>query len=346
MQFFHDKDQEEFHINDFRFVTATHGIAVGWITEKKGRVRPASVISTNGGAKWEPLPLPDVGLSAFFLNDSLGWLVGEKGIYRTEEGGRDWKRISRVKNDLAVNRVYFRDENNGWAACERKTVLQTRDGGKTWEELKTASEPTAKAEYTSYNWIEFISAKEGMIVGSSIPPRPGDNRPAWMDPEGASKRREWPTLTITLETRDGGATWKAQTAPAFGQATRFRKGANGTAIVVIRFSNSFEWPSEVYQVTLGGGSNRIFREAGRMVTDCGWMGTDRVVLAAIEPPGKLAQLPVPGKLKILTSTSLNAWTEMKVDYRAFGTSAMLSVLGPELAWVATDSGQILRYVTT
>ena len=56
----------------------------------------------------------------------------------------------------------------------------------------------------------------------------------------AAKRREWPSMTITLETRDGGATWNSQTAPAFGQTTRFRsapgKGLDtASSRVVARF---------------------------------------------------------------------------------------------------------------
>jgi hypothetical protein len=342
LQYFYDKDQETFQINDFRLVTASHGIAVGWVTERKGKLKPMSVITTNGGVKWDPQPLPDVGLSTFFLNDSLGWLVGEKGIYRTEEGGRDWKKISKLKNNVEVNRVYFKDENHGWAACQKKIVLETKDGGKSWDELKVASEPNATPEYTSYNWIEFVTPKDGMIVGSSVPPRPGENQPAWMDPEGASKRREWPTLTITLETRDGGETWKPQTAPAFGQATRFRTGSTGSSVVLIRFSNAFEWPSEVYLVKQGKAGTRIYRQSDRVVTDCAWLAPGRVVLAAIEPPGKLHQLPIPGKLHMLTSDDMTTWTEMKVDYRAFGNNALLSVPGPDLGWVATDTGQIFR----
>jgi hypothetical protein len=342
LQYFYDKDQESFNISDFRMVSANQGMAIGWVSDKKGKNRPMAVITTNGGAKWDVQQLPDIGLSLFFLNESLGWMVGEKGLYRTEEGGRDWKRISRFKSNIEVNRVYFRDENHGWAACERKTVLVTKDGGKSWDELAVAAEPNSNADYTSYNWIEFISPKNGMIVGSSIPPRPGENRPVWMDPEGASKRREWPTLTISLEISDGGATWKAQTAPAFGQATRFRTSGKGVSVVLVRFSNSFEWPSEVYQVKPGGTSTRVFRQADRVVTDCAWLTSGKLLLAAIEPPGKLHQLPIPGKLHLLASDDLTSWTEMKVDYRAFGNNALLSVTGPDQAWVATDSGQILK----
>ncbi len=341
MQYFYDKNQETFNINDFQFSSASFGIAVGWVSDKKGKPKPMSAVTRNGGGKWELEPLPDVGLSVFFLNDSLGWLVGEKAIWRTEEGGREWKKF-KLPKDTDVNRVYFRDADHGWAVCQRKLVLETKDGGRSWSEVASAKGVNANPEYTSYNWIEFIDKDTGIIVGSSIPPRPGDNQPAWMDPESASKRREWPSLNITLETRDGGAVWKPQTAPAFGQTVRLRMKPDHYGLVLLRFSNAFDWPSEVYMVKPQGGSTRVYREKDRVVTDVGWLTPTRAMLVAIEPPGRLAQLPIPGKLHVLKSDDLAEWSDMNVDYRAFGTRAMLAVVSPELAWVATDMGQILR----
>ena len=342
LQYFYDRKDEKFTINDFRFTTARHGIAVGWVTEKTGKPKPMSILSNDGGAHWELQPLPDVGLSVFFLNDSVGWLVAERTLWRTDDGGAKWKKL-KIPKDANINRVYFRDENRGWAVCDHKKVLATTDGAQTWTELQAATQPNANPDYTSYGWIEFLNAKDGIIVGSSLPPRPGANRPAWMDPEGASKRREWPSTTLTLETRDGGSTWTAQSAPAFGQTTRFRPTPEGGGLVLIRFANAFDWPSEVYLVQSKGASTRAYREKDRVVTDCGWLAPNRALLAAIEPPGRLPQLPVPGKLHILESgAAITDWREMKVDYRAFGTSAMLSILNPDLAWVATDTGQILH----
>jgi hypothetical protein len=341
LQYFYDRKGETLAINDFRFVTAKFGIAVGWVGVKKGKPKPMSVTTHDGGAKWDLQALPDVGLSTFFLNDSLGWLVGEKELWRTQEGGRDWKKLKTPK-DSDINRVFFRDESNGWAVCDHKKVLETEDGGRTWTELEAAAKPSANPDYTAYNWIEFLNANDGIIVGSSIPPRPGE-RPAWMDPEGAAKRREWPSLTLTLETRDGGKTWTAETAPAFGQTARYRPRPDGYGLVLIRFTNAFEWPAELYLVKPKGGSTRLFREKDRVVTDCAWLSPSEAMLVAIEPPGRLPQLPVPGKLHVLESSgNLTHWNEMKVDYRAFGTRAMLSVLNPDLAWVATDTGQILK----
>ncbi len=341
LQYFYDKNQETFTINDFRFTTATSGIAVGWVSEKRGKPKPLSALTRDGGAHWTLQPLPEAGISIFFLNDSLGWLVGEKNLWRTEEGGRDWKKLKLPKG-AAVNRVYFRDENHGWAVCQHKTVLETTDGGKTWTELAAAAKPNADPDYTNYDWIDFVDKNTGIIVGSSTPPRAGDNRPAWMEPEAASKRREIPTLNITLETRDGGKTWNPQTAPAFGQTTRLSMTTGGYGLALIRFSHAFDWPSEVYLISPTARSSRIYREKDRVVTDIGWLTPSRAILAAIEPPGRLSQLPVPGKLHVLVSDDKATWRDMKVDYRAFGTRAMISVVDADAAWLATDTGQILR----
>ena len=223
-----------------------------------------------------------------------------------------------------------------------KVVLETTDGGKTWDDVAAAATPKSNPRYTSYDWITFASPKFGLIAGASVPPRPGEAEPAWLDPESAAKRKEWPTLMISLETHDGGKNWNIQTAPAFGQTTRVRLLPNGSGLLLIRFAHTFEYPAEVYKLTLQGKSERVFRAKDRIVTDCDFLSPNEAVLAAIEPPGRLHQLPIPGKLHILFSKGLSSWSEMDVPYKATGTRAMVAAVGAEHAWVATDTGMILQ----
>lgn len=343
MRYFFDKDDEGFHINDFCFGSTQFGLAVGFTSDKRGKSKPACVVTRDGGAKWDLEPLPDTGMSAFFLTESLGWLVGEKALWRTEEGGREWKKLKGLKD---VNRVFFVDENRGWALGRRKTILQTTDGGRNWTELPAAKEPNTTAEYTSYNWMEWQNAQNGIIIGASAPPRLSarPEQPAWLDPQSAARRRQWPTMLIAIETRDGGGTWKPQAVSAFGIATRFRMNSSGLGLILVRFNETFDYPSEVHisHPSAAGGTSRIFRDRDRMVTDCAWWTPRIALVAAIEPPGQLHQLPVPGKLHLLYSTNLKDWHETKVDYRAFGNAAYLSVADADNVWVATDVGQILQ----
>ena len=39
-----------------------------------------------------------------------------------------------------------------------------------------------------------------------------------------------------------------------------------------------------------------------------------------------------------------AWDDMEVDYRAEARTAVLAAAGPDHAWLATDTGMILRWV--
>jgi hypothetical protein len=66
------------------------------------------------------------------------------------------------------------------------------------------------------------------------------------------------------------------------------------------------------------------------------------ILAAVEPPGRLRSAPIPGKVKLLTSTDLKTWTEMAVDYRAVARRLVLAGPDREHLWAATDTGMILR----
>ncbi len=83
--------------------------------------------------------------------------------------------------------------------------------------------------------------RRGMIVGGYVPPRSaGKSReerdeegdlPDWMHPESTLHRRQQPRLTLEMDTRDGGATWKSGTAPLLGSlvsaASGWREGPAG-----------------------------------------------------------------------------------------------------------------------
>src|SRR6185503_3640680 len=79
MQYFYDKERATFVISDLKFPSARSGIAVGAIVEGRS-VKGMSALTTDAGEHWTLTPLPEPGVSLFFLNDSLGWLVTTKGI--------------------------------------------------------------------------------------------------------------------------------------------------------------------------------------------------------------------------------------------------------------------------
>jgi photosystem II stability/assembly factor-like uncharacterized protein len=341
LQYFYDKEHSTFVIADLKFPSARRGIAVGAILDGHS-VKPMSALSADGGAHWELAPLAEVGQSLFFLNDSLGWMVTSKGIWRTEESGRSWRKL---KGFNGLSRVHFLDADHGWAVGARKQVYETRNGGADWSKVAAVDEVKSSPEYTRFAWIEFIDKDLGLIGGWSKPPRRSDQRlPDWVDPESASIRREVPQLAVQLETRDGGKTWTPSTASHFGRSTATRFSPLGWSLRLVEFSDAFDWPSEVFfgDWKSGRPPKRIYRVKDRKVTDVAIASPGGpIYLGAVEQVGKV-QLPVPAKVKIIKTENGSDWTEMAVDYRAVARRVTLAAAGPNDVWAATDTGMILK----
>ena len=340
VSYLYDELDSSLTISDLKFPTPRRGLAAGVL--RTGRAAKPVIISTNdGGLTWSMDKLKEQPVSLFFLNDSLGWMVTARGLWKTEESGRSWSKISSPKDVL---KVYFLDPNRGFAIGARKTILETADGGKSWQAPPVAEQVSTAEANTVFATLDFLQGRFGIIAGWSRPPRPRASRfPDWMDPEAALKQRELPSSGVVLETRDGGRNWTPQVVSMFGRITQVALDPAAAALTLVEFDQGFEWPSEVFHVDLRTGkSNRVFRERDRMVTALCLDGAGNGYLAAIERQGTLRNSPIPGKLHVLRSTNLQQWRDMRVDYRAVAHRAILAAAGPAHLWAATDTGMILR----
>ena len=340
LQYSYDEGKSELVLQDMQFPSPNNGIAIGTIEQGKSR-KPVTVTTSDAGAHWNVTRFEENPLSLFFLNDSVGWMVTEKGVWKTQEAGKDWKKLPKVPG--SVWRVYFADENNGWAVCAKKAVLATRDGGRKWEPVAAATEPPGAPERSAYSWIAFATPKYGLITGYNQPVlRWGARFPSWMDPEDALSRRETPHLSYSLVTRDGGKTWRSGSASIVGHVSRFRFSAAGTGLGLMEFSDSFKYPSEVYQLDWTTGKNHtVFRDKRYAITDI-WLANDGTAyIAGIELAGQVRSI-APGKVKVFKSADLVKWEEMAVDYRAVSERVVFAGTDPEHLWLATDNGMILR----
>ena len=342
IQYFYDKNKSTLVISDLQFPSPSRGVAVGAITEGKHQ-KPVAVVTSDGGAHWQMVDLKENPVSLYFLSESLGWMVTTHDLWRTTEAGKSWDKVPGLPAGLF--RVYFTDEQNGFAVGSKKKVMETHDGGKHWAALAAAAELPGQPNYSTYNWVAFATPRFGIITGWNVPPRRMPPQfPDWMDPEEAINRRETPHLSYSLVTRDGGKTWKPNSASLFGDVSRVRFGPAGTGLGLIEYSNSFRYPSEAYKIDwVSGKSETVYRDRKFAISDI-WLTPDGTAyLAGTLVAGQIRHV-VPGKVQVLKSRDYTAWTEMPVDYRATANRATLAVINEDNMWMATDNGMILRLV--
>ena len=316
-------------------------------THQKGNVlrpetdkeTPVVLVTSNGGKNWTQIPVKAEANSLYFLDDSTGWLVADDGIWFSNESGRAWKQISKQKGLL---QVYFLTEAHGYAVGGDQQALESFDGGVTWKELSAATEAGTTKEWTTFSAVAFDdSDKNGMITGFSRPPR-RDDEPDVSNPQEEIHRKQVPNVMIFLETKDGGNTWKPQKASLFGEVTHLSLTTRGFGLGLIEFQQEFFFPSEVYKIDLEtGGSERVYRNKDRAITDVVCLPDQDCFLAGVEPLGQVHPSVIPGKVHILRSDGLENWDEMLVDYRASARRVWLASPGVGI-WAATDTGIILK----
>jgi hypothetical protein len=327
-------------LRDIKCPSAERCIAAGVVFEKGGREQGVVVVTSDGGKQWSAVDVKEHPVSLFFLNDSLGWMVTDRGIWSTVESGRSWTKLDTPKG---LVRVHFLNPSHGYATGFPKLVYETTDAGKKWSKLAAAEQPPTEAQDTVYDSIAF-SGEHGVIVGNLIQ-RENAGRPIWLDPDVARYRREHQTKVAILETFDGGKKWATSTLPIVGTLSQLTFANDGSAIILVQYLNFFSLPSSVYKTRLGQqGSSTIFEEHDRAVTSVAVLPDGSIILASIEPPGSSNQVPIPGKLKMYESADLKVWREIDVDYRASAQRAILAAVDARHVWLATDTGMILSLV--
>ncbi len=330
IQYFYDHADSNFAIEDLECPTTRQCVAAGLIDDKKGHEQGTVVVTSDGGLHWSQYEVKERPLSLFFLNDSLGWMVTDRGLWSTVEGGRAW---SKVQSRKGILQSWFLDANHGYITGMKGLVQETADGGKTWTQLE-ASNQAADAASLNYDIVSFHGA-HGLIVGA-----PDTSPPVFFD--APPETRAGKKVTV-LETVDGGKKWSQGVIPIDGELAQLRMSDKGTVVSVILYSDpKFPVGSAVYETPLGSrNGHMIFAERDRAATDISLLGNGGAVLVTVEPPGNSTQVPIPGRLKIFESSDLKVWQEMDVDYRATAQRAIVAAPDAQHMWVATDTGAIL-----
>lgn len=86
------------------------------------------------------LPIRYLMLDGFFINESMGFLVGGGGtMLTTTDGGSSWSepKFAESRKRTKLNALYFADHKTGWAAGNQGRIYSTNDGGNLWREQIT-----------------------------------------------------------------------------------------------------------------------------------------------------------------------------------------------------------------
>lgn len=151
------------------------------------------VASSDGGRTWRVFRIDYLPVSSsFFLDANAGWaMVWDRGIYRTDDGGKRWEFLT---GSLKRGGMFFLNKNIGWLSGE-DGLFSTRDGGSTWESM--VSYGSSFVPVTNYH---FVTATQGWVGGGLYA--------YWPDrPPGQGIPPVMPAYSL-YKTTDSGATFR------------------------------------------------------------------------------------------------------------------------------------------
>ena len=192
----------------------------GWLAGKDG----ALYKTDNGGSSWEKVvsggyPVDEDFSQLWILGQSIGFVQGFLGVYRTEDGGLGWENywLPFVPYKGAWS-MSFIDENTGyllgtkWMEADPILLYLTVDGGVIWQGIVESRSTVLKGILT----IEFTDVSTGWAGGSVIMKTVDGGRSWETQLETAVVRKfcffnELSGYAVgggsILKTTDGGATW-------------------------------------------------------------------------------------------------------------------------------------------
>jgi len=178
---------------------------------------------------WQnPIPQGNKLNDVWMFNSQVILAVGDVGtIIKTTNGGIDWS-VTHYNGGITSDlyRVFFIDQNTGWAAGEQGKILKTANGGTNWLVLMTDDSLTI-------NGLFFQNSQNGWAVGNKVQLgiqkgvilKSTDGGTSWTSEEPANTtslhdirffndKTGWAVGSqylnpedIILRTEDGGATW-------------------------------------------------------------------------------------------------------------------------------------------
>lgn len=144
-------------LHEIKFINST----IGYAADGYGYI----LKTTDAGYKWRKINIAPNSYcySISFVNENIGWVVGEGKVYKTTDGGSKWvtktNGLDFPGEYINWDNVTFVDSLTGWVGGHGK-VVHTTDGGNNWV--------TQLSVGPSYNVkVFFINNDNGWAATSS-----------------------------------------------------------------------------------------------------------------------------------------------------------------------------------
>lgn len=249
-----------------------------------------------------------------------------------------WEVVNLPTQSNLSDVAFTGDKNHGWIVGSNTTLLESTDGGETWQP-KILDLGEQKYRFSSVSF----SGKEGWIAGQpSLLLHTTDEGQSWLQITLSQKLPGNPNTVVALgpnsaemttdvgaiyRTADGGKTWKAMVEEAVGVVRNISRSDDGKYVAVSSRGNFYS--------TWEPGQNawtQHNRNSSRRVQNMGFT-----------KDGRLWMLARGGQLQFTDLKDPEVWLD--ADYPEFSTSwGLLDVAyrTPEEVWVAGGSGNLLR----
>lgn len=158
-------------IRDIYFLNSNSGFAVGGLNSCGGTgcIPPGGFIlkTQDAGQSWNQIFTPSNKLeitSVYFINNLLGFCVGDNVIYKTTDGGQSWTENQINNLGGKMMKIKFSDNQNGFIVCLFDKILKTTDGGSTWQ-ITSPQKNIGYYSLSSSNGTSYVSG-QGKILKS------------------------------------------------------------------------------------------------------------------------------------------------------------------------------------
>jgi photosystem II stability/assembly factor-like uncharacterized protein len=263
---------------------------------------------------------------------------GCSGPFLASLDSNPWQVVTLPTESTLLDLAFTDDRNHGWLVGSNNTLLETVDGGKTWEGLDLDLGDQQKYRLTS---ISF-SGQEGWVTGQpSLLLHTDDGGKSWATVPLSSRLPGAPNTIVALgdqsaemttdvgaiyRTTDGGRNWKAMVESAFGVVRNIARSTDGKYVAVSSTGSFYSiWePGQEAWVPYNRNSSRRVQNMG------------------FTPQGTFWLLARGGQLQFSNSDSAEDWGEVTSPETATSWGFLdLAYRTPDELWISGGSGNLL-----